>query len=249
MIDFLDISGKHFLITGATGGIGSSCAKLLSKHGAKLTLTGRNEEKLKELASNCNSEVTIITADLTSPDDLKAIAGDIENVDGFVHCAGIVKPMPIKFIQEKHYHKVFDINYKSAVLLTGQLLKQKKVNKESSMIFLSSISSKFPYLGGALYVSSKAALEAFTKTLAIEHSNLLRANIISPALVQTPIFEETKRATGEDEMNKYEEQYLLGFGQPEDVSNACAFLLSGKSKWITGENIVMDGGLTIGSKK
>lgn len=249
MIDFLDISGKHFLITGATGGIGSSCAKLLSMHGAKLTLTGRNEEKLNELALACANEVTIAVADLTSPDDLKDVTRNISNIDGFVHCAGIVKPMPIKFIQEKHYHEVFDINYKSAVLLTGQLLKQKKVNKGSSMVFISSISSKFPYLGGALYVSSKAALEAFTKTLAIEHSKLLRANIVSPALVKTPIFEETKRATGEDEMNKYEEQYLLGFGQPEDVSNTCAFLLSGRSKWITGENIIMDGGLTIGSKK
>lgn len=248
MSNFLNIKGKHYLITGASGGIGSECAKLLVEYGAKVTLTGRNIEKLEEIANKFVLKPQFFASDLSNFDEIKKLAHSCKNLDGLVHCAGIIKPMPIKFIQEKHFDEVMNINLKSAVLLTSQLLKQKKINPKSSMVYISSISSKFPYLGGGLYVTSKGGLESFVKTLALEHHNLLRANLISPGLVKTEIFNKTMEATGEDEMKKYEEQYPLGFGTTEDIANAVGFLLSSRSKWITGENLVMDGGLTIGSK-
>ncbi len=248
MIDFLNISNKHFLISGASGGIGRACASLLSQMGATLTLTGRNNEELEVTKSICVGKVETFLADLTLPEDIASLAASIAMVDGVIHTAGIVKPMPIKFIKPNHIQEVMDANLNSSILLTSSLLKKKKVNAGSSFVYLSSISSQHPYLGGALYVSSKAGLEAFVKTLALEHSKLLRANIISPGLVKTRILEETEQATGSEEIEKYEQKYPLGFGEPEDVANACAFFLSHRSKWITGTNLIMDGGLLISGK-
>lgn len=126
----------------------------------------------------------------------------------------------------------------------------KKLNNNASVVFLSSISSMHPYIGGALYSASKAALEAFCRSFAIEHAGKkIRANIIAPALVKTKIFNETELATSEEEMKNYEAQYPLGFGEPEDIANCIAFLLSDKSRWITGITIKMDGGLLLSSKK
>ncbi|MCB9194606.1 MAG: SDR family oxidoreductase [Flavobacteriales bacterium] len=246
-MSFLDLENKTILITGATGGIGSANANLLVAEGAKLILTGRKTQDLEDLYSS-NPNVKIIQSDLKNEEEIIALVQSLPQIDGLVHCAGIVKPMPVKFIKRSHIEELFSINYYSAVLLCSYMLKQKKLNSESSTVFISSISSKFPYLGGALYVSSKAALESFVKTLALEHSNLLRANIVSPGLVRTKILEETEAATGKEEITEYEKKYPLGFGDPQDVANTCAFLLSKRSKWITGENIIMDGGLTLGSK-
>lgn len=248
MIDFLDLSNKHILISGASGGIGQACAILLSKTGASLTITGRNPEKLAITQGACAGKVVSVNADLTNPEEIENLVSSIDAIDGFVHTAGMVKPMPIKFIKPNHIQEVFNTNLNSSILLSTSLLKKKKVNIGSSFVFLSSISSQHPYLGGALYVSSKAGLEAFVKTLALEQSNLLRANIISPGLVRTNILEETKQATGSEEMEKYEKKYPLGFGDPEDIANACAFFLSDRSKWITGTNLIMDGGLLISGK-
>lgn len=248
MNDFLNISGKHFLITGASGGIGAACAKLLSSLGANLTISGRNETALKRVAGECSTQIKIHLADLTKNSDIETLSDELSSIDGLIHCAGIVKPMPVKFIKSKHIEEVFGANLNSAIQLTSQLLKRKKTNTNASFVYLSSISAQHPYLGGALYVSSKAGLEAFVKTLALEHSSLLRANIISPGLVRTKILEETEEATGAEEMKKYEKKYPLGFGDPEDVANACAFFLSSRSKWITGTTLVMDGGLLISGK-
>jgi NAD(P)-dependent dehydrogenase (short-subunit alcohol dehydrogenase family) len=248
MNDFLQIKNKHFLITGASGGIGSECAKLLIEFGAKVTLTGRDKGKLISISNNLASKPNYFQADLTDSEQIKELVQSCDSIDGLINCAGIIKPMPIKFIQEKHFDEVINSNLKSAVLLTSQLLKQKKINIGSSMIYISSISSQFPYLGGGLYVTSKGGLESFVKTLALEHHKLLRANLISPGLVKTKIFETTMEATGEKEMKKYEEKYPLGFGSTMDIANAVGFLVSDRSKWITGENLIMDGGLTIGSK-
>lgn len=248
MIDFLDISNKHFLISGASGGIGRACAVLLSEMGASLTITGRNQAELETTKKACSGKVEIILANLTNASEIDLLVDDLAKIDGLIHAAGIVKPMPIKFIKPNHIQEVFDTNLNSSILLTSGLLKKKKVNPGSSFVFLSSISSQHPYLGGSLYVSSKAGLEAFVKTLALEHSIMLRANIISPGLVRTKILEETEQATGTEEMEKYEKKYPLGFGDPEDVANACAFFLSNRSKWITGTNLTMDGGLLISGK-
>jgi len=247
-MDFLELKNKRILVTGATSGIGFEVVKLLIQFGAKLVVNGRNKTRLEELKSMKNI-LHVIEGDLTDLNTINSIVSNVEELDGVVNSAGIIYPFPIKFIAEKHIDEVLDINYKAQVLLNSNLFKKKKINEGCSIVFISSVSSQFPYMGGALYTSSKAALEAFARTMALEYSNKkIRSNIVSPGLVKTNIFEETMKASNKEEIKKYESNYPLGFGEPTDVANAVAFLLSSRSSWITGQNIILDGGLTLGSK-
>lgn len=246
----ISLKDKTILVTGASSGIGRACAILCDQLGAQLILTGRNETELKNTASHLKNKYQIIVADLTNETLLTNLVKNCPNIDGLINCAGIVKPLPVKFIKSKHITEMFEANFNSTVLLCSELSNAKKFNNNASVVFLSSISSMHPYIGGALYTASKAALEAFCRSFALEHAGKkIRANVIAPALVKTKIFDETELATSEEEMKNYEAQYPLGFGEPQDVANCAAFLLSDASKWITGTTIKMDGGLLLSSKK
>ena len=159
--------------------------------------------------------------------------------------------MPAKFISEQQLDEVFSINFKSVVLVNAQLLQQKKINNAASIVLISTISTLHPYFGGGIYIASKAALEGYGRTLALELAGKkIRVNILQPALVRTAIYQSTiETAFSEEEMHKYEKQYPLGIGEPGDVSNAVCYLLSERSKWITGTCVPMDGGLTLGNLK
>jgi NAD(P)-dependent dehydrogenase (short-subunit alcohol dehydrogenase family) len=238
------------LITGASSGIGRSCAIEASSLGAHCVLSGRNEKQLNETANLCKTPAEIIPADLLKSEDIKKIADKIAALDGFVSCAGIINPRPIKFLRQENLQEIFSINYFAPVTLTAELLQAKKMNDGASFVFISSVSSKHPYFGGAAYVSSKAALEAFSRTLALETApKKMRSNVLLPGLVETQMLKETREAVGEEEFQAYEKQYPLGYGKPEDVANAVCFLLSDESRWITGSELKLDGGLVLSSKK
>lgn len=246
----INLKGKYILITGASSGIGEATAILCDSLGANVVLSGRNRDKLNAVAKQLKNITTVLPADLLDPINISALANDCPEIDGLVNCAGIVKPLPIKFIRQKNINEVMNSNFSSAVLVCSELATAKKFKEKASVVFISSVSSLHPYLGGALYSSSKAAIEAFARSFAIENSvKKIRANVVSPALVKTNIFTETEKATSAEEMAAYESQYPLGFGEPIDVANCIAFLLSDASKWITGTTIKMDGGLLLSSKK
>ena len=130
----------------------------------------------------------------------------------------------------------------------SKLFKARKLNKSASIVFMSSIASFFSYKGGGLYASSKAAINTYSKTIALEFSQQkIRSNVICAAMVKTALFNDAEKVVSKEMMDKHGEHYPLGFGEPEDVANAIIFLLSDASKWITGTEIVMDGGLTAGA--
>jgi NAD(P)-dependent dehydrogenase (short-subunit alcohol dehydrogenase family) len=244
------LKGKHILVTGATSGIGEATFKLIMQYGGIPYITGRNEGKLKQLSETYHlKNHQIYPADLTNDTAIENITKSINKLDGVVNAAGIVLPVPIKFIKRKHINDLLNINLTAQILLTASLFKNKKINNNASLVYISSISSKHPYFGGSLYVSSKAAIEAFSRSVALEYaSKKIRANVVAPGLVKTNIFEATLNASSKEEVEKYEQQYPLGFGEPEDVAEMICFLLSDKSKWITGQTFFMDGGLTLASK-
>jgi NAD(P)-dependent dehydrogenase (short-subunit alcohol dehydrogenase family) len=125
-------------------------------------------------------------------------------------------------------------------------LKNKKLNKNASLVFLSSISGQHPHKGGTLYAGSKAAIESFAKVLSLElYPQGIRANCISPAMVKTPMFDQAADEMSKEEMEKHIGKYPLGVGLPEDVANAAIFLLSPAARWITGINITLDGGFLL----
>ena len=248
----MNLTGKYILVTGASSGIGRQVAIDAAKLGATLAISGRNASELKKTFDQLEGKNhTQIESDLTKVDEIKKLSNQLQTLDGMVHCAGIVKPVPVKFINENQIDEVFSINFKSVVLLNSQLLQQKKIRNNASIVLISTISTLHPYFGGGIYIASKAALEGYGKTLALElSSKKIRVNILQPALVKTAIYQSTiESAFSDEEMKKYEKQYPLGIGETEDVANAACYLLSEKSKWITGTCIPMDGGLTLGNLK
>lgn len=252
MQDFL-LTDKTILITGASSGIGKATAILASQMGAHVIIHGRDLEKLQHTLSQLKSSEKhqIIQADLSKTDELMDFVKKCPAVDGVVHCAGIVKPVPAKFIQPKHIEEMFSINYNAVVLINSYLLQQKKINNEASIVLISTISTQHSYFGGALYISSKGALEAYSRSLGLEVvSKKIRVNTLSPAMVRTEIYENTLKSTlNEEHALKYASTYPLGIGEPVDIANSIVFLLSNASKWITGTVIKMDGGLTLGYQK
>jgi len=243
------LANKTILVTGASSGIGAQTAISASQLGATVILSARNKTKLEETLSKLKGKNhQIITADLTNTEEVQQLVGKLMSIDGVVHSSGIVRPFPIKFIDEKHIKEMFEINYNAPVLLMSKLFKAKKINKSGSVVFMSSISSHFSHKGGALYSSSKAAINSYSKTIALEFSQQkIRSNVISAAMVKTAIFSEAEGVISKEMMDEHGKNYPLGFGEPEDVANAILFLLSDASKWITGTEIIMDGGLTAGA--
>lgn len=250
MYNFAD---KHILVTGASSGIGRETCLLLAKFGARITAVSRNEVELSGLINELNQlsvrKHSFLVIDLKKYDQLSNLVASLDSIDGLVHAAGIVAPLPTKFIRKKHIDNIFEINTYAPILLTAELLTANKLNDSGSIVFISSISTQHPYFGGALYVSSKAALESYSRNLALELSyKKIRSNVVSPALVKTKIFEQTVDANDPIAVAEYEKQYPFGFGEPVDVANAIAFFLSDSSKWITGQNLLLEGGLTLNTK-
>ncbi len=246
----ISLKNKTILITGASSGIGKASAFICHELGAHVILTSRREDELKEICNQLKDNSSFVVADLTQENEIEKLVASISNLDGIVHCAGIVKPVPIKFIKKRHITEMFDVNFSSAVLLSSNLLSLKKINSNSSVVFVSSVSVNHPYTGGALYISSKGALEAFNKAFALEGSSKkIRSNIVAPALVKTNIWDQITESFSKEDIQKIENQYPLGLGEADDVAKTIAFLLSDMSKWITGTTVTMDGGLLLNSTK
>ncbi len=237
------LTGKNILITGASSGIGKATALLCAEMGAQVWITGRNKERLNEVFLQLAGENhQQIVADLTTEEGLDTIVDFTDQLDGVVFSAGITKPTPIRFIKPKHEKEIFDINYRSPLFLSAKLLKKKKINPKGSLVFLSSFAADYAYIGGALYSSSKSAIESLSRTLAKELSpKKIRSNCLKPSFVKGQMVEDTEKIASKELMDKFEEMMPLGFGEPEDVANAAVFLLSDGSAWITGVEISMGG--------
>lgn len=238
------LSGKTILVTGATSGIGREAAIAVSHSGGTVIITGRNPERMKEtfdMLSGQNHRMA--TADLTNADEIACLVDELPKLDGIVHSAGITGHLPVKFIGSDDIATFFRINYEAPVLLTARILRMKKLRNSASIVFLSSIATKYPYFGGALYGSTKAALEAYSRVLALEFAPKgIRSNCISPSFVTTRMVKNAGETISKEVLEKFEKMTPLGFGQPIDVANAIIYLLADASKWVTGSNIALGGG-------
>lgn len=242
-MSFCDLSGKTILITGASSGIGRQVALQVARQGGQLVLTGRDPSRLNETSAGLEGEShMMVSADLTRENEMDQLVSSLPALDGIAHCAGIVGPTPVKFIRRENVDKLMKINFDVPVLLTAKILSAKKLVNQGSVVFMSSIATSFPYFGGALYSSAKAALEAYSRTLALEMAGRgIRSNCLSPGLVNTPILTDPAKEGNpeivDDSIRKYLEKYPQGIGEPTDVANAIIFLLSDESRWISGANI------------
>ncbi|RLD81816.1 MAG: 3-oxoacyl-ACP reductase [Bacteroidetes bacterium] len=244
-MSFCELQGKSVLVTGASSGIGMQAAISISRQGGKLIITGRNEEKLAETFDRLEgSGHQMIAANLIVDEDRDALIDMIPDLDGVVYCAGIVGPTPAKYIRQDDIKKMFGINFKAPVLLSAAILKSKKLKVGASIVMMSSVVTESPYYGGALYASSKGAVEAYTKTLALELvDRKVRVNCISPGLVNTPLITDPAKESNveivDDSIQRYVAKYPMGIGEAEDVANTIVFLLADESRWISGTKIEM----------
>jgi NAD(P)-dependent dehydrogenase (short-subunit alcohol dehydrogenase family) len=250
-MDQFSLTDKTILVTGASSGIGREAAMQLSKAGATVVVTGRNPDRLQEtfdqiervLQSSFVNRNSSIIADLTIESEMDRLITSLPSLNGIVHCAGIVGPLPAKFIAQSDIDRMFGINYCVPVNLTSKILRKKKLADGGSILFMSTIATRNPYFGGALYSGSKAALESYSKTLALEMvAKGIRSNCIMAGLVATPMIENpSEKNMQEEALQRYLKRYPLGIGQPADVANAILFFMSDASKWITGTSLMMGG--------
>ena len=237
------LEGKTILVTGASSGIGRGIAIACSKMGATVIINGRNEQKLAETMTEMQGEENLsLAADLSDSNSLTGMVSTLPKLDGIVHCAGIGQRVLCKQLQEADLDTMMDVNFKAPVMLQTEILKQKKINKGASIVFIASIASDSPSIGNAVYSASKGAIISYANCLALELApRLIRVNCILPAMIWTDLI--LKGGITEEELKEDEKKYpLKRYGKPEDIANLSIYLLSNAAAWMTGSSIKITGG-------
>lgn len=237
------LDGKEILVTGASSGIGRGIAIVCSKMGASVVINGRSAVKLQETCSMMEEgEHIVLQSDLTDQNQVSDLVGKLPKLDGIVHCAGIGQRMSCKDLTESSLNQVMDVNLKAPVLLQAEILRQKKINKGASIVFIASIASWSPSMGNSIYSASKGAIISYANCLSLELApRNIRVNCISPAMVWTDLIKN--EAVDEEMLKEDEKRYpLKRYGQPEDIANLAVYMLSDASTWMTGSNVKISGG-------
>lgn len=249
MYNPFSLLGKRILVTGASSGIGRATAIECSKMGANVILTARNEERLNETLQQMDNIQLhqIIVADLSNMDDIKTLVDSIGNpLDGIVLCAGFTIVKPFRFVSENNIDSIINVNFKASAILLQMLLKRKGINKKASIVFISSVSGVWvSTMGNTLYSASKGAVNGLIKGLALEMATkAIRVNSVNPGMVNTPFFKDD--VISKEELQEDIKRYPLGrYGNPKEIAYAVIYLLSDASAWVTGTNLLIDGGYTL----
>lgn len=238
------LSGKTILVTGASSGIGRETAIVCSKMGARVVVTGRNDDRLHDTFSRLEGVDHVMeTADMTDENEIETLVSSLPDLTGVVHCAGIGDRTLLRVVKRKDIDRVMRTNFDAPVLLQKELLKKKKLCNGSSVVFIASRAPFAPTIGNGLYSASKGALIAYAKVLGLElASKMIRVNCICPAMVWTELIERDAALMGVDYHESEKSYPLKRFGKPDDVANLAVYLLSDASSWMTGSCIDITGG-------
>ena len=246
------LHNKTILVTGASSGIGQQCAISMSKQGASLVLLGRNDERLKETLENTVNKEKHTTYSLDIR-DTQQVSSFIEKLkssnkvfDGIVNAAGISPTIPLRAMGSDKMQEAFDVNVIAGIQLTKTLCKPSLFNKNGgSVLFISSVMGSYGEVGKSLYGMTKGALIAGVKSLALEYApKKIRFNCVSPAVVVSPMSMSSVYSKDKEALERVTSYHPLGLGEPEDIANSAIFLISDASRWVTGTNLVVDGGYT-----
>jgi NAD(P)-dependent dehydrogenase (short-subunit alcohol dehydrogenase family) len=248
------VTGKVAIVTGAAaaGGLGFATARVLAREGAKVVLTDLDEAQVKHRAQELNAaggQATAARLDVTNEDDwCKAIALTVERygaLDILVNNAGVIFPAPAHEMTLESWNHVIDINLMGTFLgCKHAVTRMKQQGKGGSLVNVASISSLLGFVGSAAYCSSKGGVRSLSKVVALEGApEAIRCNSVYPGLILTDLFKKKRQETPQLTEALAAKVPLGRIGEPDDIANAILFLASDESKYITGSEIIVDGGL------
>ncbi len=239
---------EYILVTGASSGVGRELAVYLSKT-YSLILNGRNEERLIETKNMCEGDSIVWLYDLENIQNLEVelstfIKKNEISISYYVHCAGLMKMVPIRAVNVETLSSTYGVNVFAPALIT-KTLTSRKINARNlkSIVFISSNISNRGAAAFSAYGSSKAALNGLMRNLAIELAPTVRVNSVLPGGMITEMTKDI--FDDEEKRTEFERSYPLGIGTPKDIAPAVKFLLSDDARWITGQQLTVDGGRTI----
>lgn len=238
------------LVTGASSGIGAGIARLCVERGATVLAVGRNAKRLEEGRTSVTAPgrwISLVRDLAEYPEGLpvwvRGLAATHGKLWGLVHCAGMAVMDTLRTFDLAQSRALFDLNLNVPLLLSKGMADRRVYSKGGGIVFLTSVSGVYPEKGHLLYGAAKAALIAAARSMSQETAaGGLRVNCISPGIVDTPMQKAAEAFMGPHYREEQLSQYPLGFGQPEDVAEMAAFLLSTRARWITGQNFILAGG-------
>ncbi|MDD2299261.1 MAG: SDR family NAD(P)-dependent oxidoreductase [Fermentimonas sp.] len=245
------LEGKNIIITGASSGIGKACAVECSKAGAQVHLIARNLDKLNEVSAMLGDSVhTVNSFDVTHSEGIEPLVKSIVDthgkIDGFIHSAGIQITVPVRASTRDSYVSLYSVNNVAAYEFARSISRNKiKSSRGASIVFISSMMSIVANPALAAYCSSKAALLGAARSMALELAKQkIRVNCVSPGFMSDSkmMRDDLQGSLSQSEIDELKKGYPLGLGETIDVAKMCVYLLSDDAKWITGQNIVIDGG-------
>ena len=240
------LKGKTILVTGASSGIGQATAIECAQMGAEVVITGRDTERLQATADLVETPKALIAADLTNQEDVERLVASLPPLDGAVLCAGNSTTLPLQFGSREKFDEMFNVNFFAPVELLRLMYKKKVLQKGASVVLIASIGGTHSFMpGNGVYGASKAALNSLMKYAAREYaSRKIRVNSICPGMVDTPLIH--RGTITEEQLAEDAKRYPLGrYGKPDDIANGAVYLLSDASSWLTGHDLVIDGGFSI----
>ena len=242
------LKDKTAIITGGGTGIGLATARAFCQEGAKVILFGRRKEKLEKAVEKLGGSAIIVQGDMTNNNDLDKLINktlhNFKKIDVLVNNAGLFNGSPLHEISDSQWDEIMDINIRSVFQLTRRVLPVMLSQKYGSIIHISSILGLIAVPQVAAYNVSKGALNQFSRSIAVEYgSSGIRSNSICPGLIATDMTADLMKDA--DLMKEWSKEYPIGrFGKPEDVANACLYLASDESSFVTGITLPVDGGFT-----
>lgn len=241
----------RILVTGASAGIGKAIALSCNALGATVLANGRDAIRLSEakeqaaFPQNFHCEARDLLADMESlPSWITRLRESHGLLSGFVHAAGLGLTASLQLYNLDEARRLFDIHVHAPMLLSkGFADRRNNIGPGASVVFLSSASAVIPQRAKVVYASAKGALLTAARSLSKELAPQgIRVNSIAPALVETSMVEGFKDMLGDEHFAEEKRQYPFGLGRPDDIASLACFLLSTESRWLTGQNIIMDGG-------
>ncbi len=241
------LNGKRVLLTGSTGSIGQEIAKKLSISGAKIALSGTNIDKLTSLQADLGKEHLIYPCDLSDLNNINKLSddviGDFGAIDILINNAGIKRDDLLIRMKDEDWFDVVNMNLTSVYKLTKNITKQMFKQRQGKIISISSVVGFSGNPGQTNYVSSKSGLVGFTKSLAMEVATRgITVNCVAPGMIDSDMI---------DSLNEKQKEAIIGripmakLGSPSDVAEACLFLSSHMSDYITGQTIHVNGGMVM----